>query len=36
VLGVVSYHVRSGKHYITPYDWTQYLRFADAYVKGHP
>ena len=35
VLGIVSYHIRSGKHSITPYDWTQYLRFADTYVKRH-
>lgn len=34
VLGIVSYHLRSGTHSITSYDWTQYLRFADRYVKG--
>lgn len=33
VLGRVSYHVRSGKHSVTDFDWEQYLRFADAYVK---
>lgn len=34
VLGVVSYHVRSGGHDVTSYDWEQYLRFCDKYVKG--
>jgi hypothetical protein len=33
VFGRISYHVRSGKHNITPYDWTQYLHFADLYLK---
>jgi hypothetical protein len=34
VLGRVSYHVRSGAHSVTDFDWDQYLRFADAYVKS--
>lgn len=37
VLGVISYHVRSGGHDVTNYDWEQYLRFCDKYVKrNHP
>ena len=31
--GRVSYHVRSGVHSVTDFDWEQYLRFCDAYVK---
>ncbi len=33
VLGRVSYHVRSGEHSVTDFDWEQYLRFCDAYLK---
>ena len=35
VLGRMSYHVRTGVHSVTDFDWEQYLRFADAYVKPH-
>lgn len=34
VLGRVSYHVRSGGHNVTDFDWAQYLKFCDRYVKG--
>jgi hypothetical protein len=32
-LGRVSYHVRSGVHSVTAFDWDQYLRFLKAYVE---
>ncbi len=36
VLGRVSYHVRAGGHSVTDFDWQQYLRFCDRYVKAKP
>ncbi|HIH9732615.1 TPA: hypothetical protein ACYU9E_005362, partial [Klebsiella pneumoniae] len=31
--GTLSYHVRSGGHDITPYDWQQFVTFADKFIK---
>lgn len=33
VFGQIAYHVRSGEHDLTPYDWELYLDFADLHLK---
>lgn len=32
VTGQIGYHVRTGKHDVTTYDWKQYLQFADRHL----
>ncbi len=34
VQGTIAYHVRSGGHDLTDYDWGQYLAFADKHLRG--
>lgn len=34
VQGGIGYHVRSGKHDVTDFDWQKYLDFADMHLKA--
>ncbi len=33
VMTDLAYHVRTGKHDVTDYDWDQYLKFADMHLE---
>ena len=34
VHGRIAYHIRSGNHDVTAYDWNQYLAFANKHLKA--
>ena len=35
VMGRVGYHLRTGKHAVTLYDWQQYIKFANQHLKNN-
>jgi hypothetical protein len=35
ILHTIAFHIRSGKHEVTPFDWEQFLLFADKYLAGN-
>jgi hypothetical protein len=36
VMSRIGFHIRPGKHDITPYDWAQYMAFAEKHMTGRP
>ena len=35
IMHTIAYHIRTGKHAVTDFDWDQFLTFADANLRGH-
>jgi hypothetical protein len=35
ILHTLAFHFRTGQHTVTPFDWDQFLNFADMHLRGH-
>jgi hypothetical protein len=35
IMRTIGYHVRTGKHAVTSFDWDQFLSFADMHLHAH-
>jgi hypothetical protein len=31
-MGTIGYHIRTGRHDVTKFDWAAYLKFADKHL----
>jgi hypothetical protein len=36
IMHTIGFHVRPGRHAVTPYEWDQYLEFADRHLRPKP
>jgi hypothetical protein len=36
IMRTIGYHVRTGKHAVTSFDWDQFLSFADMHLRAQP
>ena len=36
ILHTIAYHIRTGKHAVTAFDWDQFLSFADMHLRARP